>query len=81
MTPCTVLPYMVFSPNAPQALSVSRSGSDSNGKVSSSFADLDQLCGLVGGDADDVQACAVQLGQVVAEVAGPLGTAGVLAAG
>ena len=39
-------------------------------------AELGELRGLVGGDAEHVEACAVELGEVVAEVAGLLGAAG-----
>ncbi len=49
MTPTTVLPYIVFSPNAPHAVSTARSGSDSSGKVNCSASrNLASLAGLSG---------------------------------
>ncbi len=51
MTPWTTLPYIFFSPNAPHAVSVAFSGSDSSGKVrpslSRNFASLAGLSGEI----------------------------------
>ncbi len=50
MTPCTVLPYIVFSPKAPpHAVSTFLSGSESRGKVSPSWSrNLASFSGLSG---------------------------------
>ena len=38
MTPCTTLPYIFFSPNAPYAVMTARSGSESSRMPSDSFS-------------------------------------------
>ena len=71
ITPVTVLPYICFSPNAPQAVSTCLSASESSGNVSPSASrNVAELRRLVGGDPEHVDARVVELGQVVAEVAG-----------
>ena len=70
------MPYIFFSPNAPQAVSVVFSGSDSSGKVSPSLSrNFASLAGLSGEMPMTSMPGLVELGEVVAEVAGLLGAA------
>ena len=74
MTPWTVLPYIFFSPKAPHAVEHLAVGvGQQRERQLLGVAELREFLRLVGGDADDVEAGVVQLGEAVAEVAGLLG--------